>query len=83
MRGMVEGATPSAVRGLCPSTAFGGPPPRFAGEDRAWARDPTCGMRPAYTRVGLPRGCGGGSRLLLAPGPVARHHPDDAHHRRG
>jgi hypothetical protein len=28
MRSMVEGALPSAVRGLAPSTAFGGPPPR-------------------------------------------------------
>ena len=28
---MVEGATPSAVRGLAPSTAFGGPPPPFHG----------------------------------------------------
>jgi hypothetical protein len=27
MRSMVEGAIPSAVRGLAPSTAFGGPPP--------------------------------------------------------
>jgi hypothetical protein len=34
MRSMVEGAIPSTVRGLAPSTAFGGPPPRFTGEDR-------------------------------------------------
>jgi hypothetical protein len=27
MRSMVEGALPSAVRGLAPCTAFGGPPP--------------------------------------------------------
>src|SRR5215213_10201561 len=27
MRSMVEGAIPSTVRGLAPSTAFGGPPP--------------------------------------------------------
>jgi hypothetical protein len=27
MQSMVEGAIPSAVRGLAPSTAFGGPPP--------------------------------------------------------
>ena len=30
MRSMVEGARPA----LAPSTAFGGPPPRFTGEDR-------------------------------------------------
>ena len=71
MRSMVEGATPSAVRGLAPSTAFGGPLPasrvRIGLGSRSNLRHATGLRMPA--RVGPFRGGGGWQPAPLRRGP--------------
>src|SRR3954468_23826790 len=55
MRSIVEGATPSAVRGLAPSTAFGGPPCNSRPADSGMMLGAVAGGRPCPPRASSPQ----------------------------
>src|SRR3954463_13172165 len=55
MRSMVEGAIPRAVRGLSPSTAFGGPPCNSRGADSGMMLGAVAGGRPCPPRASSPQ----------------------------